>query len=137
MIYEQVPKYPHMLPDEAAIWHRFYVPRARQFLRVDYDIHVGEGVLPPSGLPDWIRAVVEATSKKRIDAVAESSREIWIIEVKPRGGMSAVGQLLAYEILYQGQFKPVKPLKKVLVAERMAPDLDLVFAQYDIEVYLV
>jgi hypothetical protein len=137
MIYEVLPKYPHMLPDEAAIWDRFLHSKHETFLSLSYDVHVGEGVIPPPGLPDWINNVIAATSQKRIDVVAETKDSIWIIELKPRGGMSAVGQLLAYEVLYNIKFKPIKPLKKVMMCERMAPDLDIVYSSYGIEIIII
>ena len=137
MVFEAIPLYPHMLPDERVIWHRFYTPRIKDFLSVNYDVHVGEGMIPPPGLPEWIQNVIAATSQKRIDAVAETLNNIWIVEVKSRAGMSAVGQLLAYEILYFKKFSPSKSLQKVLVCERIAADLDTVFEQYGIKIFVV
>jgi len=137
VIYNQIPRYEHMLPDERDIWHRFIVPRESQYIRITYDLHLGEGAIPPPGSSEQVKKVVEATSKKRVDAIGETKTDITIFEVKSRAGMSALGQLLNYRQLYLKQYNPRKPVRLAIVCERLEPDILPTLKSYGIEIYIV
>ncbi len=137
VIYNNIPKYEHMLPDERAIWHRFIIPREIQFTRIIYDLHLGEGTIPPPGASEQVKKVVEATSRKRVDAIGETPAEIIIYEVKQRAGMSALGQLLNYRALYLKEYNPRKPVRLAVVCERLEPDILPTFKSYGIEIFIV
>jgi len=137
VIYNQIPRYEHMLPDERDIWHRFIVPRESQFIRLIYDLHLGEGTIPPPGTSEQVKKVVEATSKKRVDAIGETPKDITIFEVKSRAGMSALGQLLNYRQLYLKEYNPRKPVRLALVCERLEPDILPTLKSYGIDIYIV
>jgi len=137
MIFEAIPKYPHMLPAEREIWHRFIRTREAEFLSLTYDLHLGEGIPPPPDASEQVRKVIEATSKKRVDAIGETDRDIWIFEVKERGGMSALGQLLTYRYLYMKEYRPTKPVRLALVCSRLEPDVSSVLQAQGIEIYVV
>jgi len=137
VIFNSIPKYEHMLPDERAIWHRFIIPREAQFIRIIYDLHLGDGTIPPAGASEQIKKVIEATSKKRVDAIGETQKDITIFEVKQRGGMSALGQLLNYKQLYLKEYNPRKPVRLAVVCERLEPDILITLRSYGIEIYIV
>lgn len=130
-------KYPHMKPQEVVLWDRFLGHMPWDAERIRYDVRVGEGEAPPSDAPAWARKMVWALSTKRIDALVHTPQEIVIVEVKQRASLSAVGQLLGYLALYTRQERPRKPIRLVCVAERVAPDMGIIFQEYGIEVYLV
>lgn len=93
-------KYPHLLPDEAETWTRFLVAYPDYFELVEYDVHVGKGAVPdPSWSAETIR-MAAAITRKRIDVVGWRLGEVWLIDVKDRAGISAVGCMLAYESLW-------------------------------------
>ena len=137
VIYNQVPRYEHMLPDERSIWHRFIVPRESNFIRIIYDLHLGEGTIPPPGASEQVKAVVAATSRKRVDAIGETPADITIFEVKQRAGMSALGQLLNYRALYLKEYNPRKPVRLAVVCERLEPDILPTFRSYGIDLFIV
>jgi hypothetical protein len=129
--------YPHMLADEARIWTRFLQATCLVFENITYDLHLGAGVLPLPSDPEYMRRLLSAVTKKRVDALGETEGDIWIFEVKPRISMSALGQLVTYFELYQQEFRPVKPVFLAAVGEREAPDIRSAFDLYAVNIFLV
>lgn len=129
--------YPHMRTDEARIWTRFLETTTLEFEKIIYDLHLGTGVLPLPSDPDYMRRLLSAVTKKRVDAVGETNTDIWIFEVKPRISMSALGQLVTYFELYQEEHRPVKPVMLAAIGEREAPDIRTAFDLYAVNIILV
>ena len=130
-------EFTHLLPLERPIWGRYLASTGEEFLSLVYDLHLGDGA-PVQ--PEWTpgtRAVVAAVSRKRVDVIGETSDSVIIFEVKPRAGMGAMGQLLTYRELYLREMRPTKPLRMVVVCERVEPDVPRVYGQYGIEIALV
>lgn len=130
-------KYPHLLPREVEIWERFLSRYGREFTGFTYDVRVGEGVEVRPYWGDEIARMAKLLTMKRIDVVGYKPGEVWIIEVKPHGGLSALGQLIAYETLYRIKFNPTQTIRKALVCETVDPDLPGLLLQYDITLYRV
>ena len=129
--------YPHMLEDEARIWTKFLQTTDLDFTTIDYDVHLGQGMLPLPGEPDFMKALKLAVTRKRVDAIAETAEDIWIFEVKPRIGMSALGQLVNYFELYQAEYRPTKAIMLAAIGEREAPDIRAAFDLYAVNIILV
>lgn len=130
-------RYPHMLEDEARIWTKFLETTQLDFEKIDYDVHLGQGVLPEPGEPAFMTPLKLAVTRKRVDVVAETREDIWIFEVKPRIGMSALGQLVNYFELYQQEYHPAKGIMLAAVGERQAPDIRAAFDLYAVNIILV
>jgi len=153
------PRYPHMGPMESQIWHRFLAITNLRFTRINYDVRVGTGVLPKwleeeykrklklyeQGLISYaslreteaIIKSITALTQLRIDVVAETEKEVWIFEVKPRAGRSALGQLESYYWWYVRQYKPVKPVKLGCVCIEVDRNLEPIFASRGIRIFKV
>lgn len=132
-----MPKYPHMMPNEEPIWDKFLAIYGHQWEAFDYDVRVGRGVDPgPDYEPEW-RRLAQLLTQKRIDAVGYRKGEIWIFEVKPYGGLSALGQLLAYEVLYRETYNPKETIKLALVTGRINQDELTAYRAHGIEVFVV
>ena len=129
--------YLHMRSDEARIWTKFLDTTDLVFEKITYDLHLGAGVLPLPTDPDYMRHLLSAVTKKRVDAVGETREDIWIFEVKPRISMSALGQLVTYFELYQEEYRPLKPLMLAAIGEREAPDIRSAFNLYAVNIILV
>lgn len=130
-------KYPHMKKGEAAVWDRFLAQMPWNVVSVLYDVRLGEGARVDDGVPDWVKRMAWALSTKRVDVLVETPLEFIIVEVKPRGALSAIGQLLGYLVLFQRQFHPQKRVRLALVCERVAPDMTPILSEYGIETYVV
>jgi len=126
-----------MSPAEEALWDRYLVWSPHSFLRLTYDLHLGDHAPLDPTWEQWVVDLVKATSRKRVDVIGETEREIIIFEVKDRADMSALGQLLAYESLYIEEYEPKKPIKKVVIADRLGYSMARIFPTFNIEVILV
>ena len=154
-----IPRYPPMGPEEVKIWHKFLGMTNLNFIRLDYDVHVGTGYVPENLSREYLRkkelyergiitkeefeeieAIIKsvtALTQLRIDAVGETDREIWIFEVKPRAGRSALGQLESYRYWYIRQFRPSKPVRLATVSYDVDKNLEPIFKSKGIENFIV
>ena len=154
-----IPRYPHMGPKESEIWHKFLATTNLNFIRIEYDVRVGTGFIPEflwreykrkkelyeKGIITYrefreIEAIIESISaltKLRIDAVGETDKHIWIFEVKPRAGRSALGQLESYYYWYIRQYRPRKPVRLAVVCIEVDPNLVPIFRSRNIEIFKV
>jgi hypothetical protein len=98
--------YPNMLPASADLWRKWLKLYQDKFEQFYYNVRVGAGVRPPSGLsPDMIRDWW-ATTALRIDVVGERQDQTWCIEVAERPSTKILGSLQLYTTIlpkYQGQ----------------------------------
>ena len=130
-------KYPHMVKQEIAIWKRFIKAYGDQFMSYKYDIHVGKGL---DHLPGYTRKEQEMAirlTQKRIDVVAVSEHKVYIIEIKERAGMSAIGQLITYKILFEKRYGEGIIKGLIIVAEGMEPDMLEVYKLMNIKLIIV
>jgi len=132
-----LPRYPHMLPEEALIWDRFLAAPPFKIRKIDYDVKVGTLPEPPMPLPPEIFRAYESLWRKRIDAVVHTENFIYTFEVKPRAGHSALGQALMYRRRYAIEKKPVLPVVGAICAARADPDLPELCRIHDIRLYIV
>lgn len=127
-------KYPHMLPAEVRRWDAFLSQYGMPVGAVSYDVHLGEGAPIDPSWPAWMAGMVKALSTHRVDVLIERPDEVVIVEVKGVAGMGAVGQLVGYEALWVRERGTSRPVRLLLVCERVEADMLSVFAWYEIEV---
>ncbi len=122
---------------EAEIWTRFLRQTELEFLDITYDLHLGKGVpwLPVE--PEYMKRLKLAVTRKRVDAVAETADDVWIFEVKPRIGLSALGQLLAYFELYQREYGADQSIMLGAVGYDIEPDIQETFELHAVNTFLV
>lgn len=65
----------------------------------------------------------------RIDVLIHQPQRIIVVEVKPRCGLSAIGQAAGYAYIYTAQEKPTVPVKPWVVCHAAQPDV-LDFAEH-------
>lgn len=129
-------KYPHMFPLDQEVWERFLAKYGSMYIGFQYDITVGITSSEYGKLADPYKKDAAILSKLRIDAVGESPSNMDIIEVKPRGNMAGIGQLLTYKQHYIDEYKPVKPIRMVLVCADIDPNI-IPLAEQNGIVYIV
>ncbi|MCD6590287.1 hypothetical protein J7K74_03850 [Candidatus Woesearchaeota archaeon] len=126
-----------MGPMEKVIWDKFLLTTPLKFIKIEYDVRVGPGYVPKEKYPEYIIRMAKALTQLRIDAVGHQKERIWIFEVKPRAGRSALGQLESYRYWYIKDYKPTKPVQLAVVAYYIDPNLEPIFEHRGIYVFLV
>jgi len=117
-------EFPHLLPDDLKVWKRFLAFMGDEYTHFDYDVRVGYGRDPGTDYPGNIRAMALDLSQRRIDAVGHRPDRLDIIELTRSAGLTAVGQLLSYPILYGHMFNPSIPVVPLLVCEEIQSDIE-------------
>lgn len=129
--------YPHMMPFDVAIWEKFIEEFPDMYDKVSYDVKVGtppefDTIVHPETGGDAINLY-----KKKIDVIGYKADQIDIIEIKPKAGTSALGQVLGYKILYTRDFKPPVEPKAIVVTDQASLDLGHIAASMGVQIVVV
>jgi len=73
----------------------------------------------------------------RIDAVAETSKETWVIEVRPAAGRSAFGAVKIYTQLWESDPKTQTPTVPVVVTDNITPQFQAIYTLNGIRAVVV
>ncbi len=128
---------PHMLDQDIPVWYRFLEKYGYLFEKLYYDVFVGGPWYSKEKLADPLLYMWRALNAKRIDALGETEKELFLIEVNTNPGLRAVGQLQVYGKLWSEDPKLNKPIVKVLVCAVVDPDLLSAAASFDIQTYVM
>lgn len=129
-------RYPHLLPVDAELWHAHFLTLGANYNQIDYDVRVGQGRDPGDAFDDTMRQMALSLSTRRVDAVGHSNTGIDIIEVTHSAGLTAIGQLIAYPILYAQTYPTTRPIRPVLVAGELQTDILPVLTRLRIQYFL-
>ena len=115
--------YAHMAKLDSAIWERFLDQYADNYQEVAYDVAIG-GFLPDADQGDLpTRTGYQYSTALKVDAVLRREGEVWIVEVKPSGSVSAIGAALCYTIMAEQDGFSQFPLVPAVVTDRASPDI--------------
>lgn len=128
---------PHMLDQDIPVWYRFLDDYGHMFIKLYYDVFVGGPWYSKKKLEDPLFYMWRALTAKRIDALGETEKELFLIEVNSDPGLRAVGQIQVYAKLWSEDPKINKPIVKVLVCAVVDPDLLSAAASFDIQTYVM
>jgi hypothetical protein len=135
--YERRYNYPHMSPADTTIWEKFIDTFPTRYSTVDYDVALGSTPLTAEQITSQADANMVRLWQKRIDVLAKQGDETHIIEVKPKAGPSAIGQVLSYCELYKGYIDPFAKVKAIIITDSATPDIALLASQMQVEVIIV
>lgn len=107
---------------DKAIWLRYLAAGGAVNAPFTYDLRVGEGVQLPPDSDRMTRDAAKALTTKRIDVVWFKNDQVFICEVKPRAGASAIGQLINYRNLYRSTISTEYPIRLVLLTDQAQQD---------------
>jgi hypothetical protein len=128
---------PHMLPTDIPVWWRFLDRYGDQVRSIYYDCFLGGVELTPEDELDPMKRMWRATTAKRADAIAETQREVWIIEVSDYPGMRALGQLLTYQTLWLEDPRIDKIERLLLIAGTIDTDVTAASVKFGVLVYVL
>ena len=129
--------YPHMMPADVAIWERFIEKKPNAYDNVSYDVKVGSAPEFDTTVNAESGGKAEDLYKKKIDVVGYKGAEIDIIELKPRAGQSALGQVKGYGQLYIRDYSPPEQPNLVLITDVLLPDMDFLAEAENIRLIVV
>lgn len=125
-------KYPHMFPLDTEVWERFLDKYAKLYNTFVYDCRVGKKTWV---FPHWKKEYkrdAHMLSQLRIDVVGFRDTTIDIIEVKPRFSSSAIGQVTTYCECFIEDFEIKRPVRPVVVAGSIDPNLQPILEKFKI-----
>ena len=128
---------PHMLPPDIPVWWRFFDTWKHEIKRLWYDCLLGGPFLTEEEEKDPLKKSWRYVNSKRPDAIVETEEEVWIIEVAANPGLRAIGQLIAYQNLWQEDPKIEKIDRAVLVVETLDTDLGAAAARMGALIFVV
>lgn len=120
---QKLHKYPHLSPGDTQIWNSFLTFYPRYFDAVAYDVHVGDGQVPPNETDPAMIKMARDITTRRIDVLAERTGRIWIVELKWDPGVSVVGQLISYRSLMLQKDPAAANFGLMAIMNRIDPDL--------------
>ena len=127
--------YPHMMAEDTAVWTKFLESEVVEIRRVWYDMRVGMSVLRMEGPQTQESRIAAGLTRKRIDVIASVGNDFWVIEVKPRANMYAVGQVLVYTRLFSQEYVTTGQVISVIVCGNSDEDLLDEFEDFGILVF--
>lgn len=117
-------RFPHLLPQDAEVWKRFLTEHEHAYNYFEYDLRVGLGRDPGETFNANIRGMAIQLSQRRIDAVGFQTDIITIFEITTSAGLTALGQLQAYPLLYRRSFPTNSKIQILLIAEHLQDDIE-------------
>jgi hypothetical protein len=132
-----MPKFTHLVPTEAALANAFISQNPIGATDWIFDLHLGEGMPLDPSWPPYIRYMATRLTQRRVDILGITPSSDWIIELKERGSIHAIGQLVVYQSLYTLQF-PDKPTPQLaLVSPYLGFDLGASLQQFNITYFQI
>lgn len=153
------PKYPGLKKDEIEVMDRFlagehlegeYTYDVKLYLKEHLIKNTDEHVFDVDSISqayEIIRSLMVPISKptagfsdlqaSRIDAVIETDKEIWLLEVTPKLKKHVIGGCLLYRDLFMYQFEPTKPVRLGIVSGVDDPRTHFTLKKHDIKLWIV
>lgn len=130
-------RFTHLVPEEKVLARLFIEQNPIHASTWIFDEHLGDGMTPDPAWPAWLQAMSKTLTQRRVDLVGLGPEGVHLIELKPRGNIHAIGQLLVYESLYMIKHPFTTNISLALVCRYLGFDLHLALGRYGIALYLV
>lgn len=119
------------------IWKAFKRQHDLQNEVCKFDVRVGTELQECPNAEAKYQRLWASLSAKRIDVLIEGEDEDWIVEIKPRAGMVALGQLLTYRYLFTLEAKAGRRVLATCLCAEVDPDVLPIFRQRGIALWKV
>ncbi len=124
--------YPHLAKHDAVIWERFLDQYAGNFTTLSYDVAFGGFLIDEQLEDDALRLGWQYSTALKVDVVAARETDVWIIEVKPHAGVSAIGAALCYVAMAEADGFTPWPLIPAVVTDRASADIRFCASRYGV-----
>lgn len=112
-----------MLSEDAEVWTAFLAWGEYPLEGVWYDVRVGEGIPVADTASDLEQRIGKAVGQKRIDVVCMVRGVLWVVELKPRLNMMAVGQVVTYAELFVVEYRPAVEVWPAVICFEVDADM--------------
>lgn len=129
--------YPGDTPAESNLLRAWLKDHGPKFDSIEWDVRLGEGVTPPPDLDPVYQEVMRRGTQLRADCIVHVDIYATIVEVKKRGGANAMGQLLAYRLLWMAMHPQRPEPYMVLVTSSVTAEVKLILEAHRITTYVV
>lgn len=126
-------QYPGMPALESNITRAWVRQHAAEYDRLDFNVRLGEGRPLADGLSPEIQRQQTMLSQRRVDIVGHIGVFVDLIEVKDRGTLGAIGQLVGYRSLWAKDHPQIVVRRLIVVARDVPPDVEYAYQQAGIE----
>jgi len=132
-----MPHYPHLLTEDSVVWAEYLKAPVTELKKVWYDVHVGRPVTLPETATKMEKKIAAGVTRKRIDVVAAVAGGYWVIELKPVGNMTALGQALVYTRLFRDEYRPAGAVWPIVICGEVDRDLLDDYDEHDVGLIVV
>jgi len=128
---------PHMSAIDFVLWQRFRRQLPLSFLRLYFDVAVGDGAAPGGPVAENVRKAWERITRLRIDVVGQKN-DLWtIIEIRGAAGPGAIGSLVVYRDLWNLDPPDLYPVALWLITDQFPSNLQRSLELAEIRLILV
>ena len=124
--------YPHLAKKEVVIWDRFVRQNSDWADEVDYDVTCGEHDTLPLDIPQHTKDDWNYLRSWKIDVVAYKNGIPFIIEVRPRAALGAIGETLSKTIMFMDEHPNFTEAEPVLITDVERPNVRALCEHHDI-----
>jgi hypothetical protein len=109
---------------DTEVWVRFLAAPPELFLGYAYDVAVGGWKIEGLDLNEADQLGWQYNTALKVDVVALTAAEAWVIEVRPEATVSALGAALTYAMVLDREQVFSLPLRPVVCCQQMQPDVE-------------
>lgn len=132
--YAKLPSYHRLRSEDVGVWEAFIDKFPGKLWLMDYDVKVGLGREPLEDIPPELHKDWRDLTRKRIDAVAWGKVNIFIIELKPRASLGAIGQVLGYSELWVNLHDAGRRVRPMIICYSSDHDTNTVAKRSGVEI---
>lgn len=125
--------YKHMARHDIRIWERFLDRYAGYFTAVAYDVAFGGSETLDPNASEAERRMWRFNTAKRVDAICKNDDVMWLCEVRPGSGLSALGAVLGYTWLAEQEKFSELPIVMTVVTDHTDADTRAIVEAFDVQ----
>ena len=116
-------RYPHLAKNEVQIWDRFIKQNPEWAERADYDVPCGEHDILPADTPQHTKEDWDYLRSWKIDVVAYKGRIPFIIEVRPRANLGAIGEIVSKATMFMEEHPEFSEVEPIIITDQERPNM--------------
>lgn len=108
---------------DVPLWRAWRLAHASEYVAFFFDVALGDGTDVGAAATATLRFAFLRLTRFRADAIGARPDGWDIIEVRPAAGAAALGALTTYNALWHEDPPDTRPVRQILVTDRIKPDI--------------